>query len=69
MSQEPIATGKSSDQNAQGCEIYDARRLRDTGSLAVIPGPEGLRIVTAQELSGHRLWNGASPRLWPGTFQ
>ncbi|WP_428925482.1 ComEC/Rec2 family competence protein [Marinibacterium sp. SX1] len=68
-SQEAIATGKSSAHNAQGCEIYDARRLRDTGSLAVIPGPKGLRIVTAQELSGHRLWNGASPRLWPGAFQ
>lgn len=35
------------------CEVYDSRRLLDTGSLAIRDG----RIVTAQDLSGRRIWN------------
>ncbi|MFC4668675.1 ComEC/Rec2 family competence protein [Seohaeicola nanhaiensis] len=35
-----------------GCEVYDPKRLRFTGSLAL--GPEGLR--TARETQGRRLW-------------
>ncbi len=35
------------------CEIYDSKRLLQTGSLAL--GPKG--IVTAESLSGNRLWN------------
>ena len=42
------------------CDIFDMRRLLDTGSLSVLPGPWGLRVVTAHEVSGQRLWNGAT---------
>ena len=35
------------------CDVYDAKRLLQTGSLAL--GSEG--IVTSESLSGNRLWN------------
>lgn len=40
-----------------GCTVYDLRRLRETGSLAVYTGPGGPRIVTAREAAGERPWN------------
>ena len=40
-----------------GCVVYDLARLRETGSLAIWPSEDGLRIVTAAELSGRRLWS------------
>ncbi|GGH47502.1 hypothetical protein GCM10011341_08680 [Frigidibacter albus] len=43
---------------APDCDLWDRRRLRRTGSLAIWPDPAGgLRIVTAREVSGNRLWN------------
>ena len=39
------------------CEVYDARRLYHTGSLALSVGPKGLQVTTARESSGQRLWN------------
>ncbi len=39
------------------CTVYDTRRLRETGALAVHAGPDGLRIVTARDAAGTRLWN------------
>ena len=44
------------------CEIYDARRLIRTGSLSLTPGPDGLAVTTAREVSGARLWNTRTPR-------
>ena len=45
-------------QGAGDCDLWDRRRLRRTGSLAIWPGPAGgLRIVTARDASGTRLWN------------
>lgn len=41
-----------------GCTLYDAAALRVTGSLAIWPEGEGVRVVTAAERSGARLWNG-----------
>lgn len=41
----------------KGCAVYDARRLRDTGALAVTQGPEGPRIVTVHDVTGKRLWS------------
>ncbi|MEM6385077.1 MAG: ComEC/Rec2 family competence protein [Pseudomonadota bacterium] len=40
----------------EDCMLYDIRRLRDTGSLAIRSDPDGLRIISAQEISGRRLW-------------
>ena len=51
----------STEQLTGPCEIFDIRRLRNTGSLAVTPGPQGLTIVTAREVSGQRLWNSTDP--------
>ncbi len=41
----------------EGCRLYDIKRLRDTGALAIRNGTDGLKIVTARELSGRRLWS------------
>ncbi|PJE34315.1 competence protein, partial [Pseudooceanicola lipolyticus] len=35
------------------CEVFDPRRLRATGSLAI--GPDG--IVSARQLGGRRRWD------------
>lgn len=45
-----------------GCHVFDPLRLRDSGSVAIWLGPEGPRIVTDAELSGHRLWSPARRR-------
>ena len=37
--------------------LYDAPRLGRTGSLAVIAGRDGPRVVTAREVTGDRFWN------------
>lgn len=40
-----------------GCDVYDAGRLRKTGALAVVTGADGPRIVTTDERTGRRLWS------------
>lgn len=40
------------------CEVYDPKRLRKTGSLAIRKG----QISTARSVSGDRIWNTQSPR-------
>ncbi|NNE81267.1 MAG: DUF4131 domain-containing protein [Silicimonas sp.] len=39
------------------CLLYDINRLRDTGALAIEPESAGVRVVTARELVGDRLWS------------
>ena len=39
------------------CAIYDARRLRQTGAIAIQIGPKGPVITTARDLQGARLWS------------
>ncbi|MEM7719078.1 MAG: ComEC/Rec2 family competence protein [Pseudomonadota bacterium] len=39
------------------CNLYDLRRLRRTGALAVFSGPTGLTVITANEKRGSRLWS------------
>lgn len=41
----------------QACRLYDIRRLRETGALAIRPGPEGLLIVSTKDVTGRRLWS------------
>ncbi|MFC6687162.1 ComEC/Rec2 family competence protein [Jhaorihella thermophila] len=41
-----------------GCTVYDVRRLRRTGSLAIDKG----EIVAARDVAGRRLWNSPPPR-------
>ncbi|OYX44312.1 MAG: hypothetical protein B7Z02_06055 [Rhodobacterales bacterium 32-67-9] len=40
-----------------GCRLYDVSKLRQTGALAVYADEGGLRIVSAKEVAGNRLWN------------
>ncbi len=42
------------------CMVFDPARLKQTGAVALDPGPEGWRITTARELTGERLWT-----RWP----
>ena len=39
------------------CQIYGPERLRRTGSIALYHGKNGLRVVTAKDVTGARLWN------------
>ncbi|MDJ0825149.1 MAG: ComEC/Rec2 family competence protein [Rhodobacter sp.] len=41
----------------RGCPLFDAGKLRKTGALAIYPQPKGLRLVTASERGGRRLWS------------
>ncbi len=43
------------------CLMYDKSKLRETGALAVYVGSDGLRILTARDAAGDRLWN---RRIW-----
>ena len=45
-----------------GCTILDAKRLAASGALAIDPGPDGPRIVTARDSAGDRIWNRPVPR-------
>jgi competence protein ComEC len=42
------------------CQVYDARRLRRSGSLAISPGPGGL--VVTEAAAQDRPWSGGGPR-------
>ncbi len=39
------------------CRLYDIKRLRETGSIAIWSDAHGLDILTAREMSGRRLWS------------
>ncbi|WP_375173287.1 ComEC/Rec2 family competence protein [Pseudooceanicola sp.] len=51
------------------CEVFDPKRLRATGAVALRVTEEGLDVRTAREVAGRRLWNDAGvrrDRLWRG---
>ncbi|PSK87841.1 competence protein ComEC [Limimaricola soesokkakensis] len=54
-----ILIANQRDTEPRPCLRYDARRLRDTGALAIRNGPGGLRIETVAERAGRRLWTRA----------
>lgn len=39
------------------CTLWYPRKLRETGSVALNKGSAGLVMVTARDVTGHRLWN------------
>lgn len=45
-----------------GCDVFDIRRLRDTGAVAAWIEDGKLRLVTVREKTGDRLWNTQSLR-------
>ncbi|ETX15578.1 competence protein [Roseivivax halodurans JCM 10272] len=49
------------------CEVIGPDLLRQSGALAYRDGPDGLRMISAREASGDRLWNraGQGPRPKP----
>jgi len=49
--------------NRWACDVYDPRRLRNTGSVALSKQTTGSwQVTTARDLSGNRLWT-----RWPDT--
>jgi len=55
-----ITTAKYDGQG--GCQMFDANALKQTGAIAIYADAEGLRVVTAKEMAGERLWNSPAPR-------
>lgn len=43
------------------CPVLDERAFRRSGSLAIWPEEEGLRLVSASAVAGDRLWNPRPP--------
>lgn len=41
----------------KGCPVYDLKRLRDEGALALMPLGNGLKITSAKDVAGRRLWS------------
>lgn len=44
------------------CRVFDPTILRATGSIAIYETKEGVRVTTARQLAGRRLWNAWT---WP----
>jgi competence protein ComEC len=42
------------------CLVYDIKKLRSSGALAVFPQESGLKLLGAKDYSGARLWSGAN---------
>lgn len=42
------------------CLVLDPEKLRHTGAVSLHPSPQGLRVITARDLYGDRLWT-----QWP----
>lgn len=51
------------------CKIFDAAKLRETGAISIYAGTAGLRILTAREVAGDRLWNQRQPANGPAAPQ
>ena len=47
------------DTLSRPCEVYDARRLRDTGALAGRVEAGALVLTTVRDTTGDRLWSPA----------
>jgi competence protein ComEC len=38
------------------CLVFDPQKLRSTGAVAILPGPDGLRFRSVRDVTGDRLW-------------
>ncbi|MEI4470239.1 ComEC/Rec2 family competence protein [Frigidibacter sp. MR17.24] len=43
-------------EGSPACDLWDMRRLRWSGALALAPGPDGLRITSSRDVTGWRDW-------------
>ena len=39
------------------CTVIGPASLRETGAMALYDGAEGLKVITARDVTGARLWN------------
>ena len=39
------------------CTVIGPASLRETGAIAIYGGAEGLKLITARDVTGARLWN------------
>jgi competence protein ComEC len=56
------------EDNPGPCTVFGPDELRDTGSIALFQDAEKLRIVTARDRTGTRLWNPSQPK-WKRSSQ
>lgn len=54
-----ILISNQRDAGARPCAVYDLGRLDALGALAISSGADGLKVVTARDRTGTRLWNSA----------
>ncbi|MGR3344903.1 MAG: ComEC/Rec2 family competence protein [Paracoccaceae bacterium] len=48
------------------CRIIDRTMLRNLGSVAIFDAPDGLKILSARQVAGQRLWNSREARARTG---
>ena len=41
----------------EACTVYDLDQLRQGGALALMALPDGLKITSVRDVTGHRLWS------------
>ncbi|WP_339767287.1 ComEC/Rec2 family competence protein [uncultured Pseudosulfitobacter sp.] len=60
----PCATGQvvvlsvTPDAPLGDCDVFDPKRLRTTGAIALVQGRDGIRLRTARQVAGDRMWSG-----------
>ena len=52
-----ILTARAQASPRGDCTLFDSARLRRTGTLAIYAGANGLRVISARQAAGARLWN------------
>jgi competence protein ComEC len=52
-----VVTSVAATNMPKGCDIYDPKRLSQTGSLAISTQGTKVQTTTARDVSGQRLWN------------
>jgi competence protein ComEC len=51
-----VVANQSLSRGLGDCLIFDPEQLRQTGAVAILPGPEGLRFISVRDVTGDRLW-------------
>ncbi len=60
-----IVVANTEPSKSMSCTVFDPESLSRTGATALVEEPGGLRVMTVQDVAGHRLWHGAAPKTPP----
>ncbi|MEL6449622.1 MAG: ComEC/Rec2 family competence protein [Pseudomonadota bacterium] len=53
-----VANGDVTDPASRGCLVLDPKLLRQTGAVSIVGTANDMRIVTARDRAGDRMWSG-----------